>query len=140
MRQVVLSSTLLLFILGLGASGQSTVDQTTLPTTYVPSGGIMYKQYCAACHGANAKGNGPAAPYLKTPPPDLTILAKRHIGKFPYEYVASILRFGPGFSAHGASDMPTWGSIFEVFDKNDERVVQQRIDNLCKYLASLQEK
>jgi len=140
MRYMILSSALLLFILVLGASGQSAVDQTTLPTTYVPSGGAMYKEYCAACHGATAKGNGPAAAYLKTPPPDLTTLAKRHLGKFPYDYVASILRFGPGFSAHGASDMPTWGSLFQVLDKNDERVVRQRIDNLCKYLASIQER
>ena len=40
---------------------------------------------------------------------------------------------------HGSSDMPTWGPIFRYFDKQNERVVQQRIKNLCDYLASLQE-
>jgi mono/diheme cytochrome c family protein len=106
----------------------------------VPSGQLMYKHYCAACHGADAKGNGPTASTLKTPPPDLTTLAKRHMGKFPYDYVSSILRFGPGTSAHGSSDMPTWGPVFYIIDKNNEEAVQRRINNLCNYLASLQEK
>jgi mono/diheme cytochrome c family protein len=100
----------------------------------------MYKYYCAACHGADAKGNGPTASTLKTPPPDLTTLAKRHNGKFPYDYVSSILRFGPGTSAHGSSDMPTWGPIFYVLDKNNEVAVERRINNLCSYLVSLQGK
>jgi mono/diheme cytochrome c family protein len=101
----------------------------------------MYKQYCAVCHGDEGKGQGPFAPTLKVPPPDLTTLAKRHGGKFPYDYVSGVLLFGPGTTAlHGSADMPTWGPIFQYFDKNNERAVQQRIKNLCNYLASLQEK
>jgi mono/diheme cytochrome c family protein len=105
----------------------------------VPSGQQIYQQFCAACHGLEAKGDGPAASRLKTPPPDLTTLAKRNMGKFPYDYVAGVLRFGPGPSVHGSSDMPTWGPIFQIIDKNNERAVQQRIKNLSAYLASLQE-
>jgi mono/diheme cytochrome c family protein len=101
---------------------------------------VMYKQFCAACHGARAQGNGPAASTLKTQPPDLTTLAKRHGGKFPYDYVSSVLRFGPGSSAHGSSDMPTWGPIFQMIDRNNERSAQSRIMNLADYLASLQRK
>jgi mono/diheme cytochrome c family protein len=116
------------------------VDQTQFPPTYMPTGEQTYKQYCAACHGADAKGYGPLAPLLKTPPPDLTTLAKRHLGKFPYEYVSNVLEFGPGVSAHGSSDMPTWGPIFRHFDNQNERIVRQRIRNLCDYIASLQGK
>jgi mono/diheme cytochrome c family protein len=114
------------------------VDQTQFPPTHIPSGEQTYKQYCAACHGVDAKGNGPLAHLLTTRPPDLTTLAKRHLGKFPYDYVSSILEFGPGVSAHGSSDMPTWGPIFRYFDNQNERVVRRRIKNLCDYLASLQ--
>ena len=116
------------------------VDETQLPPTYMPTGEQMFKQYCATCHGVDAKGHGPLAPLLKTAPPDLTTLAQRHLGKFPYEYVANILEFGPGITAHGTSDMPTWGPIFRHFDKQNERIVKQRIRNLCNYLASLQGK
>lgn len=116
------------------------VDKAQLPSTYVPSGKTMYKQYCAACHGADGKGRGPAAASLNTRPADLTTLAKRRDGKFPYDYVASVLRFGPGFSAHGSSGMPVWGPIFQYLDNYDESAVRQRIKNLCDYLESIQEK
>jgi mono/diheme cytochrome c family protein len=119
------------------------------PPTYMPSGEPMYKQYCASCHGADAKGHGPMASRITTSPPDLTTLANRHSGKFPYDYVSSVLEFGPApsrnilpeyaYPTHGSSDMPTWGPIFQYYDKQNERVVQQRIKNLCDYLATLQE-
>lgn len=139
MRYALLGGALFLALLGMSARDHSTVNQTQFPPTYVPSGQEIFQQFCAACHGADAKGNGPAVSRLKTPPPDLTTLAKRHMGKFPYDYVASILRFGPGPSIHGSSDMPTWGPIFQIIDKQDEQAVQQRIKNLSAYLASLQE-
>jgi mono/diheme cytochrome c family protein len=31
----------------------------------------MFKTYCAACHGLEGKGNGPAAPALKKEPANL---------------------------------------------------------------------
>jgi mono/diheme cytochrome c family protein len=135
-RSFVLFGAFLLIAAVWSAGGS--VDETQLPPTYMPSGEQMYKQYCATCHGIDARGDGPLAPLLKTPPPDLTTLARRHLGKFPYDYVANILEFGPGVTAHGSSDMPTWGPIFRYFDKQNERIVKQRIRNLCNYLASLQ--
>jgi mono/diheme cytochrome c family protein len=116
------------------------VAKVQLPPTYVPSGKVMYKQYCAACHGADGKGRGPAASSLNTRPADLTTLAKRHDGKFPHDYVSGVLRFGQGYSAHGSSEMPVWGPIFQYVDNYDENAVRQRIKNLCDYLESMQEK
>ena len=140
-RFIVLFGALLYVVSAVGAKHQSPVDQTQFPSTYVPSGETMYKQYCAACHGADGKGHGPAALMLKVPPADLTTLARRHDGKFPYDYVSGVLRFGPGPTVlHGSADMPIWGPIFQYLDKNNERTVQHRIKNLCDYLASLQEK
>ncbi len=100
----------------------------------------MYMHYCAACHGANGKGLGPSAEALRTPPPDLTTLSKRHDGKFPYEYVTSVLRFGTRIVAHGSSDMPIWGPIFGSMENYNETAVRERIRKLCEYLASIQEK
>jgi mono/diheme cytochrome c family protein len=125
----------------LNVQSRPAVDKSQLPATYVPSGESMYKEYCAACHGPEARGDGPFAPLLKMPPPNLTTLAKRHDGKFPYDYVSDILRFGARPNIlHGSADMPTWGPIFQYIDKNNEAAVQQRIKNLSNYLASLQEK
>lgn len=86
----------------------------------------------ASCHGADARGEGPAAFVLKTPPPDLTTLAKRHSGKFPYAYVVDVLRFGTRIFAHGSSDMPIWGPIFGSMENYDEAAVRKRIKDLSE--------
>jgi mono/diheme cytochrome c family protein len=137
-RHMILLSVLSILIPSM-AGADRTVDEGQFPSTYVPTGEQTYKQYCAACHGKDGKGHGPLAVVLKTPPSDLTALAKRHDGKFPYDYVANVLEFGPGFPAHGSSEMPTWGPLFRYFDKRNERTVKQRIRLLSDYLASLQE-
>ncbi len=115
------------------------------PTTAVPadiaSGKLTYKDYCAACHGVDGRGHGPAASELKTPPANLRTLAIRHDGKFPEDYVARVVRSGdPSFSAHGSSDMPIWGPVFSMLENGDELGVRRRIKNLCDYLASIQDK
>ena len=140
MRQALLASAMVFVIFASLAKDQAIAAQAPFPLEWVPSGEVTYKQFCAACHGAHAQGNGPAASTLKTQPPDLTTLAKRHGGTFPYDYVSSILRFGPGSSAHGSSDMPTWGPIFQTIDRNSDVLAQDRIKNLADYLASLQRK
>lgn len=120
------------------AIGTRAQDQNQLPPDYVPSGAAIYIQYCASCHGTEAKGNGPVKKALRKPAPDLTTLAKRHGGKFPYAYVAGVLRFSPGISSHGSGDMPMWGPLFEYY--YNQNSAQQRIRNLCDFLAALQVK
>ena len=143
MRRILLVAAALCAVLTAGwmiptAFTAAPVDE--IPTGYIPSGKTMFKQYCAACHGAEGAGDGPAAFTLKTPPSDLTTLAIRHMGTFPRDYVENILIFGPGVKAHGSSDMPTWGSIFQMLDKNNERAVRQRVKNLTDFIATLQKK
>ena len=143
MRRIHTIAAALWAVLAVGSIAPQSVQARPLdgiPPGYVPSGAAMYRPYCGACHGTMGKGDGPAAFTLKTPPADLTTLAARNMGKFPREYVETILRFGPGVKAHGSSDMPTWGSLFQMIDKNNERAVQQRVKNLADYIASLQVK
>jgi len=129
------------FVLVIGSTAALLAANTIqTETPDVLAGKKTYMEYCAACHGEDARGTGPAASALKTPPSDLTTLAKRHGGRFPEEYVAQIIRFGKPVQAHGSADMPVWGPIFNVRDKFNEVAVRQRIKNLCDYLATLQEK
>jgi mono/diheme cytochrome c family protein len=139
-RGVVVLAAMFLIAGATAAQNKPGLDRSPYPPTYVPSGQQMYKQFCTNCHGTDAKGDGPYASTLKQPPADLTTLAKRHGGKFPYEYVSSVLLFGPGTTAHGTPDMPTWGPVFMFLDKHNEAAVRQRIKNLSNYLASVQEK
>src|SRR5574341_738411 len=67
---------------------------------------------CAVCHAPNGKGNGPYAPYLKTPAPDLTVLSKRNGGIFPIQRVYEVIE-GAGLG-HGSREMPIWGKAFSM--------------------------
>lgn len=122
------------------AQEKPVIKKVPVKQTSAASGKEMYTEYCAACHGADGKGTGPAVAALKAPPPDLTTLAKRHDGKYPSEHVANILKFGTEVPAHGTSDMPTWGPLFKSLDPTHDAVVMMRIKNVNDYLASLQAK
>jgi mono/diheme cytochrome c family protein len=140
LRRAVFFGALLLVVSATGAQDKPGTEKTPARRPTASSGKQTYMHYCSACHGADAHGNGPAASTLKTPPPDLTILSKTHGGKFPYEYVSNVLRFGTRFASHGSSDMPIWGPVFGSLEGYDEAAVRKRIKDLCDYLASLQEK
>ena len=103
------------------------------------SGALMFKEYCAVCHGKSAKGDGPAASALKQAPPDLTTLAKRHGGKFPDHYVEDVLRNGVKTPAHGDAEMPVWGPLFRSMNP-DEFFMYVRISSVMSYIKSLQVK
>ncbi|MGB2624798.1 MAG: cytochrome c [Candidatus Acidiferrum sp.] len=139
MRQILLASAVLLLACCAAGQNEPAAERTSTEPIDAASGVQTYQYYCASCHGLDAKGGGPAAASLKTPPPDLTKLSKENGGKFPYEYVSGVVRFGKPISAHGSSDMPVWGPIFNMVDYN-EVAIRKRIRNLCEYLASLQEK
>ena len=140
MCRIVLLGLLILLVSAAGAQDKPPAHKVPARRTVAASGKQTYMHYCASCHGADARGDGPAAFMLKTTPPDLTTLAKRHGGKFPYEYVSDVLRFGTRIRSHGSSDMPIWGPIFGSMDNYDEVAVRKRIKDLSDYLASLQQK
>ncbi len=98
----------------------------------------MYKSYCAACHGTDGRGNGPAAEALKVPPTNLTKIAARNGGKYPSLRVSAIIRGEETLPAHGSKDMPIWGNLFWSMSGGHEAEVQQRVTNLNKYIESLQ--
>jgi mono/diheme cytochrome c family protein len=113
----------------------------TVPAVPIQSvdGPDNFHAYCAVCHGADAKGNGPAAPAMKAKVPDLTTFAARHDGKFNAVHVEQIIT-GVGKTpspAHGVEEMPIWG---EVFRSEDRAKTAMRVGNLVKYIQSIQAK
>ncbi len=106
----------------------------------VASGHDLFVAYCASCHGKDGKGKGPAAASLKTPPPDLTTLTKRHEGKFPMAQVADTISGESAMSAHGSREMPVWGPFFLALSGMKEKAAKARIEDLTSYLESIQSK
>ena len=139
-RIVLLCALLILVAFAASAQDKAPANKTPSLRTTAAAGKQTYLHYCASCHGVDARGNGPAAFVLKTTPPDLTTLAKRHGGKFPQEYVSDVLHFGTRILSHGSSDMPIWGPIFGSLDNYNEVAVRKRIKDLSGYLASLQQR
>lgn len=139
LRQCLLVSCLYVIAATAGAQDKMPIGKEPLAPN-LAAGKKTYTQYCASCHGIGARGAGPAAVVLKNAPPDLTTLAKRHGGKFPYDYVFDVLRFGTRFNSHGSSEMPIWGPIFGSLENYNEVAVRKRIKDLSDYLASLQQK
>src|SRR5581483_4785537 len=94
--------------LGLSLSAQ-TIKQVPPNPTSPASGEQMFNEYCAVCHGKDAKGDGPAATALKKSPADLTSLTRRNQGKFPEAKVFSVIKGDSNVAAHGSREMPIWG-------------------------------
>ncbi len=121
------------------APGQkpTVVSKSAVPIASV-EGKDNYQEYCAVCHGATGKGNGPAAPAMKSPVPDLTTMARRNNGKFDSAHAENVIRNAGSLPtpAHGVETMPIWGSVFKGEDQSRATL---RIKNLVTYLRSIQE-
>jgi|SRR6516225_165919 mono/diheme cytochrome c family protein len=115
------------------------VEKVPVRQTDTVAGKELYLDHCAVCHGVAGKGNGPAAPALKTAPPDLTLLATNNGGKFPSMHVLNILDTDPGGPVHGSAEMPMWGPIFRRMGP-DPSLGHLRALNVAKYIESLQAK
>ena len=103
------------------------------------TGRDLFAFYCATCHGRKGTGDGPVAAALKSPPPDLTLLARRNGGTFPRQRVEAFVTNGGDVltPAHGSSDMPVWGPVFRGLDPSDA-LVKVRIANVVTYMESIQ--
>ncbi len=128
---------LLLGSLGLQAQ-EKEIRKVPLQPTSMSSGQEMFKAYCATCHGAGGKGDGPAASALKKTPADLTQLARKHNGAFPEAYVTAKLR-AVDQPAHGSKEMPVWGPLLSSVSR-DGAEAQLRVANIVAYLVSIQAK
>lgn len=107
--------------------------------TAAATGDYLFRTYCAACHGTNARGDGPLADSMRRRPSNLTEIAKRNKGVFPTEEMLRVIDGREPVKGHGGPDMPVWGDVFaRSVDGGDPAVVQARIKALVAYLESIQ--
>jgi mono/diheme cytochrome c family protein len=101
---------------------------------YPRHGEAMYAQYCASCHGATGKRDGPAAALLPTP----TDLTKSDLN------LAELMKVIDGrrtVRAHGTAAMPVWGEVFEQTADAPGRQHRQALRDVqavAEYVQALQ--
>ena len=112
-------------------------------TTVADVGRGVFEQYCASCHGVDGKGGSDFTKYLKTPPPDLTQVAKRNGGTFPETKLADWIDGREPFPGHGTREMPIWGQRFGSVVPGTtakQASIRHEVILLIAYLRSIQQK
>lgn len=106
-------------------------------------GKALFMQNCAACHGADGRGNGPMARAMTTAPKDLTLIAVRHGDQFPRAKVMSTVD-GYARSDLTGPGMPEFGDLLKgdliPFDSGDGRQTPtpRKLVALVEYLEAIQ--
>ena len=147
MIRIRLIGVLAISILGIGSVAAEPAPAQSKPASkayeqliYSVKGPELFHAHCAACHGAEGKGDGPVGAALKAKPANLTVLAKNNGGKFPVERVQKfIVGEDSSLASHGTREMPVWGPIFHQVEE-DQDFGNVRIHNLIQYLESIQQK
>jgi mono/diheme cytochrome c family protein len=140
LKHLLLTTLAVALATGAGYAADQSTTKVIIPVnrTSPTNGRQMFTSYCAPCHGVDGRGHGPAATALKTPPTDLTELAKRNHGAFPDTHIVAVLQFGSVLPAHGSEEMPVWGPILGKMDRSNLQEKQLRISNLSHYIQGMQ--
>lgn len=134
-----LAGAALVFIATATAAAQEPAPKEGVVSQFV--GSDLYRNYCAACHGASARGDGVLAERLKKRPPDLTVFARGNGGVFPAETLRRIIDGRNPLPGHGGGDMPVWGDAFRFAQGGGgELAVRERIEAIVRHLETLQVK
>ena len=100
-----------------------------------------YVRACASCHGADGRGARPEDPKLEGHVPDLTLLAERHGGVFPRQYVIDVMTGEVPIPAHGDHGMPVWRQRFGPDSGATAAAAfyaRRRLELLADHMQSLQ--
>jgi mono/diheme cytochrome c family protein len=104
-----------------------------------------YDANCAACHGPKGKGDGHKGGMGGVRPADLTTLAQRNGGWFPFARVYEFIDGRRLVKSHGTREMPVWGlgyraeaaEYYAQAPANAEAHVRARILALTEYVYRL---
>lgn len=107
------------------------------------AGQADFDAYCAACHGVDARGNGPVSVDLNLNAPDLTLIAQRNGGDFPFTQVMSTIDGYTRADQHG-SVMPEFGPLLDgptvlvEYEGGIQTPTPEPLVSLAHYLESIQ--
>jgi mono/diheme cytochrome c family protein len=115
------------------AAAQTRIEYVYAQRVLPVDGSNLYQHYCAACHGEEGHGNGPASRLVKSPVPDLTLIIVRDNGFDPVHVQKHIE------GAYAVDPMPDWHSVLRTTYDSDamERLIAR---NLTVHVQGLQKR
>jgi mono/diheme cytochrome c family protein len=139
-RALVLGRGRRLLVLLAGPLVSLTACRESPDEPWPPTGQELYVRHCASCHGISGKGDGPVAPSLNRPTPDLTTLARQ--GRFDEANLMAIIDGRRVVPIHGPREMPVWGAVFSAGHEEEpyqEYTTLLHTETLVEYLRTIQE-
>ena len=135
----IVEAALMVGFLGSTLAGAFGQEPLSPESRLVERGRALYEVYCTGCHGESLEGDGPVARELTSKPSDLTRIAVRNRGEFPFPAVYNAIAGVD--DTHVRRDMPRWGFAFQELDSdvNQQDQVRGRILQLIYYLESVQD-
>ena len=132
----------------LGAGVLMATTGAVVAAEKVDMGKSEYDVSCAVCHGLTGKGDGPYKSSLTKAPTDLSQLAKKNGGAYPFQRIYEVIDGRSEVAAHGPREMPVWGKRYSVsaaeyyvdVPYNSEAYIRGRIVALTEYVYRLQAK
>ncbi len=101
----------------------------------------FYLRYCGACHGPDGKGDGVVSGLLEKKPSDLTLIARRNGGEFPFNQTMQFIDGQKSVRAHGDAEMPIWGEVFKeqtAASPTRQAEIRGKILMITEYVRSIQ--
>ena len=132
MKRLITAGALVVWFVGAGSAQEQSYGE------------VEYLSSCAVCHGPDGRGDGPLGEELLKRPADLTRLAEKNGGEFPYSRVFAVIDGRFVVPGHGERNMPIWGRQFLEGDakmygpSRGEILTTERIHELTEYVQLLQ--
>ncbi|MEQ8234459.1 MAG: c-type cytochrome [Gammaproteobacteria bacterium] len=139
-RTMTLPTALLAAALATSAAGAAELPQAD--SALLNSGATLYQVHCAECHGEDASGGAAVGAHQTVGTADLTRIAARNGGEFPFWDVYGVISGAELLPAHGGRIMPTWSRALAeapgIAEGDAAAVVRGRILAIVAWLASRQ--
>ncbi len=128
----------LVFLLLAAVSGNGQNSKNSGRNSVPFEGAKLFQDHCAACHGADGRGH--AAVNRGDAIPDLTRIAQKNHGVFPYLGVKNLIEgTRPITRGQSSARMPVWGPVFHYVD-TDQDWGEVRLDAVTRHIESIQQK
>lgn len=105
----------------------------------IDEGRMEFEENCTACHGKDGTGTGELAAKLVKPPKDLTTIAQRNSGTFPFWRVFEIVSGETPVAGHETFQMPEYSKRMRAQENAPGYLpAYVRVLELTHYVESIQ--